>query len=74
MKKLYKLRIGNIIKINLIKYKIIDIQVKKSLGCLDFFTNSNYEYELKLLNESNCEISNIILDKKNIQNYLISFN
>ena len=71
MEKIHKFRIGNFIKINFIKYKIIDISVIKMGKCFrDHYGNS---FKFKLLDDNNNE-TNIIFNGKNIRDYIIDEN
>ena len=68
MEQIHKLRVNDIIVINNIKYKIIDIQIKKMGKCFcDHYGNN---YLITLLNDVNEEI-NIIFNLKTIEDYTI---
>ena len=71
MEKIHNFRVGNFIKINFIKYKIIDISVIKNGKCFrDHYGNSLL---FRLLDDNNNE-TNIIFNGKNIGDYIIDEN
>lgn len=71
MEKIHNFRVDDFIKINFIKYKIIDISVIKKGKCFrDHYGNS---FTFKLLDDNNNE-TNIIFNAKNIDDYIINEN
>lgn len=71
MEKIHDFRAGNFIKINFIKYKIVNISVIKTGKCFrDHYGNS---LSFLLLDDNNNE-TNIIFNGKNIGDYIIDVN
>lgn len=71
MEKIHDFRVGNFIKINFIKYKIVDISVIKMGKCFRDHYGNNLSF--LLLDDSNNE-TNIIFNGKNIGDYIIDEN